>query len=127
MSSTQVKETNCCDTTTNARTVKYRPATDVVEFADYYEMMVDIPGVDREHLELTLEKGVLTIEGTAEYQVPEGYQPLHNPPAVRRYVRSFQLSDEIDQQQIDAEVKNGVVRIKLPKSAPAKKTKLVVK
>lgn len=119
---------NCCDSNTNcSQAMTYKPAADVIEYGDHYEMTLDVPGVDREHLDVTLEKGVLQIEGTAEYQVPEGYQPLHNPPATRKYVRSFKLSEDISQEGIEVEVKNGVVRFHLPKSTPAQKVKLEVK
>ena len=118
---------SCSSDNACARTLTYKPAADVIEYSDHYVMTLDVPGVDREHLDVTLEKGVLLIDGTAKYHVPEGFEPLHNLPAHRKYVRSFKLSEDIEQSGIEAEVKDGVVRFMLPKSAPAKKVKLDVK
>ncbi|TWT57619.1 Small heat shock protein IbpA [Thalassoglobus neptunius] len=107
--------------------VNVKPATDIVEYNDHFAMSVGVPGVTHDDLDVTIEKNVLTIEATARFQIPEGYQPLAGQPVDRRYSRTFQLSDEIDRSGIEAELKDGMIHVKLPKCGPAQRTKLEVR
>ncbi|MEW4488439.1 Hsp20/alpha crystallin family protein [Thalassoglobus sp. JC818] len=123
-------ETSTQDASNNERTypvVNVKPATDILEYNDHYTMSVGVPGVTHDDLDVTIEKNVLTIEATARFQIPDGYQPLAGQPVDRRYSRTFQLSDEIDRSGIEAELKDGMVHVKLPKCGPAQRTKLNVR
>jgi HSP20 family molecular chaperone IbpA len=90
-------------------------------------MTVDLPGVAKEDLDVTLEKDQLSIQGVAKFDLPEGYELVSGNRYDRRYERVFRISDEIDRDGIEIESKNGVAVFRLPKSVQAKKTKLTVK
>lgn len=126
--STQPKQNDSCTTENHPEAPAYqvRPRVDVVELESHYEMMLEIPGVKREDLDVTLEKDVLSVSGIARFEIPEGMHVSQNANRPRCYTRSFRLSDEIDQSGITVEAKDGVAYFKLPKSLKAKKTKLEV-
>jgi HSP20 family protein len=107
---------------TGAERTRDRPA--FVPRADIYEtneaiyLVADMPGADEHSVDITLEKGVLTINGYVEPAAPEGYTLAYAEYQVGDYQRSFSLSDRIDQEAIEAELKNGVLRLRLPKVSP---------
>jgi HSP20 family molecular chaperone IbpA len=74
-----------------------------------------------------LEKGVLTLQGAVEPEAPEGYSLAYAEYRVGDYVRRFSLSDEIDQEAIEATLKDGVLRLTLPKITEARTRKIAVK
>ena len=99
----------------------FAPATDIYEKADAVLVRCDMPGVDEQNLEITLEDNVLTVKGRQADGVPEGYEPLANEYYTGVYERSFKVSHEIDGSKIKASLKNGVLELALPKipaSAP---------
>ena len=116
---------------TEAERTRDRPA--FVPRADIYEtdeaiyLVADMPGVDEHSLDITLEKGVLTLNGAVEPEAPEGFSLTYAEYRVGDYVRSFSLSDEIDQEAIEATLKDGVLRLKLPKILEARIKKIAVK
>ena len=105
----------------------YVPRADIYETADDIVVVADMPGVDENSLDLTLEKNVLTINGYVEPVEPENYGLAYAEYEVGDYQRSFTLSNQIDQEKIEASVKNGVLRLHLPKAGPAKARKITVK
>ena len=74
-----------------------------------------------------MERQVLTLRGTVKPHAPEGYRRLSSEYREGDYLRVFTLSDEIDQAKINAEFKNGAVRLELPHAAEAKPKKISVK
>ena len=86
-----------------------------------------MPGVGEDTLDITLEKGVLTLNGAVEPEAPEGYGLSYAEYRVGDYVRSFSLSNEINQGAIEATLKDGVLRLTLPKLTEAQTTKIAVK
>ena len=96
---------------------------------------LEMPGVDRENINVNLESGVLTIEGEINFAKCEGLYPVYE---VRRsvpryteynvgnYARSFELSSDVDRGRISAELKDGVVVLTLPKAEKAKPLKIKV-
>jgi HSP20 family molecular chaperone IbpA len=106
---------------------RIRPRVDLVESESGFVMTVEMPGVDHEHVDVSLERNVLSISGQAVFAVPDGYQPVAGEAGSRIYERSFQLSDDIDRDNIDAEVKNGVLTLKFSKAQRARKTSVAVK
>ncbi len=77
-----------------------------------------MPGVYEKSIDITLDKNVLTIEGNVEPVDLEGYSLEYAEYESGDYHRSFTLTNEIDRDKIEANVKDGVLRIKLPKVAP---------
>ena len=111
----------------DASQVRVRPIVDLVENENDYTMYVEMPGVDPASVDVSVEKNVLSIVGTANFGAPEGSQLVCGDAGPRRYERSFQLSEDIDRQQIDAEVKNGLLTLTFSKSQHAKKTAIPVR
>ena len=105
----------------------YVPPVDIVETADALELYVDMPGVTRDSVEVTLEQRVLNIRGRAALSVPEGLAPLHLEYQPGDYERVFRLSDAVDPAGIEARVRGGVLHLKLPKAGPAKRQRVEVK
>jgi HSP20 family molecular chaperone IbpA len=127
----QVQDTEKQEIETEAERTRDRkafvPRTDIYEDGDNIVIVVDVPGVAEDALEITLEKGVLTIDGYVEPNVPEGYTLAYAEYEVGDYKRSFKLSNQIDQENIEATFKDGVLRRLLPKIGPAKTKKIAVK
>jgi HSP20 family protein len=105
----------------------YIPRVDIYETEDALVMLADMPGVDENSVDITLEKNVLSINGYVEPEQPDSYSLAYGEYEVGDYQRSFTLSDEIDRDKIEAIVKNGVLRLYLPKAGPAKTRKIMVK
>lgn len=105
----------------------FTPRADIYETDDEMIVLVDLPGVDEGSLDINLEKNVLTINGFVEPTSPEGHRLAVQEYEVGDFTRSFRLSDEIDREGIDAAVKDGVLRLRLPKAGPAKARKISVK
>ena len=105
----------------------YVPRADIYETDDDIVVQVDMPGVDENSIDITLEKNILTINGYVEPEEHEDYSLMFAEYGVGDYQRSFRLSDEIDRENIAASMKDGVLRLKLPKAGPAKTRKISVK
>ncbi len=106
---------------------RYTPRVDIYEVDNSVFMTADMPGVADEGVEITIEKNLLTIRGDVETSLPEGYELNYREYRVGDYERSFSLSDEIDRDQIEATMKNGVLRLTLPKNEEAKARKIEVR
>jgi HSP20 family protein len=97
------------------------PRVDIYETNDAIAVIADMPGVDADSLEISLEQSVLTISGYVNDPQPEGYALAYAEYRTGDYVRSFTLSNQIDQSKIEAKVKDGVLRLHLPKVEPTTK------
>lgn len=105
----------------------YIPRVDIFETENDIVVVADVPGVDENSVDITLEKGVLTINGLVEPTQPDNYSLAYAEYEVGDYQRSFTLSNEVDQENIQAMVKDGVLRLQLPKVGPAKARKIAVR
>lgn len=94
----------------------YVPRVDIYETKDAIHVIADIPGADEKSIDITLEKNVLTIDAEVQAEKPEDYSLTYAEYGIGSFRRKFNLSNEIDQEKIVAEVKNGVLTLKLPKS-----------
>ena len=113
------------ETTTGARL--YRPLTDIVEREDRVTLMLEMPGVAPEDVDVTLESRVLTIRGKVRPTQPEKLQLAYAEYGEGDYERAFTLSDDFDPDKIDALVVNGVLTVTLPRAAESKPRKIAVK
>jgi HSP20 family protein len=104
----------------------YVPVTDIFETDAALVLALEMPGVDRENINVKLESGVLTIAGEIHFAKYEGLYPVYTEYNVGNYARSFQLSSDIDQDRISADLKDGVVMLTLPKAEKAKPRKIKV-
>lgn len=96
----------------------YVPAVDIIESSDSVELVVDLPGVAEGGVDLNIEKNVMTLSAVPADGVIAGKKLVYAEYGVGEYRRSFSLSDEVEQDKITASLKNGVLRITLPKTTP---------
>jgi HSP20 family molecular chaperone IbpA len=89
-------------------------------------MLIEMPGVSKESIEVKVEGDILTIDGRIDFSKYEGLQPLYTEYNVGNFSRTFQLSNEIEQAGIKAELKDGVMRLVLPKAERAKPRRIEV-
>jgi len=111
--------------TRNRRT--YMPAADIYETGDHIVVLADMPGVDENSVNITVEKNVLTIDGNVNEEVLQNHTLSYQEYGVGDYRRAFTLSAEVDRDHITATVKDGVLRLTLPKAEPAKAKKITVR
>jgi len=104
----------------------FLPQTDIFETDQALTVILEMPGVDKDKVELKVENDVLKIEGWIDFSRYEELQPLYTEYNIGNYARSFQLSSKIDQDRISAELRDGVMTLVLPKSEKAKPRKIVV-
>jgi HSP20 family molecular chaperone IbpA len=105
----------------------FSPQVDILERKEDIVVTADMPGVDEKSVDINLEKNVLSIYGAVEEEAPAGYRPFYSEYGLGDYERIFTLSDEIDRDRIQATVKNGVLRVVLPKAEATKSRKITVK
>ena len=103
------------------------PRADIYEVDDQIVVVVDVPGASNESIEVSLEKNILTVNAYVDTTEPEGYSLSFAEYEVGDYQRSFRISNEIDRENIDATVKDGVLRLYLPKAKQALTRKISVK
>jgi HSP20 family protein len=104
----------------------YTPNVDILERKDEIVVTADLPGVDEKSLDINLEKNVLTINGRVESEVPETYRMAYAEYGIGDFQRAFTLSDEVDKERIHATMKNGILRLVMPKAAAAQARKITV-
>ncbi len=102
------------------------PRADILETPDALVVIVDMPGVDAKSVDISVERNLLTIHGAVAADAPEGYTPSYAEYAMGDWHREFVLSDEVKRDAIQAAVKNGVLRLTLPKADPARKIQVRV-
>ncbi|MEW5986042.1 MAG: Hsp20/alpha crystallin family protein [Chloroflexota bacterium] len=105
----------------------YTPRVDIYETNDETILLADMPGVDENSVDITLDKNILTIEGRVNFERPAGYDLAYREYGVGDYYRTFALSDVVDRARIEATVKNGVLRLSLPKAEAARTRKIAVR
>ena len=102
------------------------PAVDVFEDAAGITLLADMPGVPKEQLELKVEGEALLIEGGVQPRTPDGLEAIYAELRVPRYRRSFSLSRELDSTRIEANLKDGVLTLRIPKQAHAQPRRIAV-
>lgn len=98
------------------------PPVDITEYADRFELAVDLPGVDPDKVEVTLEDGVLSLSGEREPPTRNRSQEESRTRIERRYgrfYRRFVLPETVDAERVQAAGRNGVLEITIPKQAKA--------
>jgi HSP20 family molecular chaperone IbpA len=112
------------ESTTPSR--QFMPVTDIFETDQALSLIVEMPGVKRENVDVQVENDVLTIQGRIDFSNYEGLQPVYTEYNVGDFTRSFQLSSKVDQGKIKAQLKDGVMTLVLPKAEKAKPRKIAV-
>jgi HSP20 family molecular chaperone IbpA len=104
----------------------FAPRVDIAETDDRIVVLADLPGVDEQSVDITLEKNVLTLRGTVNPTPYAGYALAYSEYEVGNFERVFTISDEVDREGIQASVRNGVLQLVLPKSKRAQAQKIKV-
>jgi HSP20 family molecular chaperone IbpA len=105
----------------------YEPAADVIEKADAIHVLLDLPGVDQKGLDVTVEEHVLIIRGKTAVAEQKPGSIVHREFEHADYERTFRLGNDVDESRIAANLKNGLLRITIPKSEAAKPRQISVK
>jgi HSP20 family protein len=112
----------------NGSTEKYLPTLDLAETAEGFEIDVDLPGVKPEDVKLELHDGQLIIAGKREHTNDRKDKNLHYVErSSGSFVRTVVLPSEVDSDKIDAHYENGMLHIKLPKSAKSQPKKIEIR
>jgi HSP20 family protein len=129
----EIKMTNCSnikcadDTVRKPAQTAFRPLVDILEVDGDLVLVADIPGADEKHTEVSLEKNILTIKGSIQTVQDDGFKLVHRESRTAGdFERAFTLTREIDRDAIEATVKDGVLRVRLPKSKDAGQKKITV-
>jgi HSP20 family molecular chaperone IbpA len=122
-----LQKTENVSATERIRNVKtFVPRVDIYENKDALFLIADMPGVDEKTVEIELEKNLLTIIGHVENGRIKDAKMMYSEYEIGDYERVFTLSDEIDRDKIVATVKNGVLRLELPKAEKVKPKKIAI-
>ena len=106
----------------------YIPQVDIYSTDSKIVILADMPGVAEEDMDIMLEKDVLTITGyVSETVMPEAYELARGEYGIGDFQRSFTLPNEIDRDNIEANLSQGVLRVTLPKAPEAQTRKITVK
>ena len=104
------------------------PALDMRESKDESVLAMDLPGVARENIKISVDRGVLTISGERKVPgLPEDSRPLRNEITYGTFVRTLELPHPVSVEAISAELNNGILRVVLPKAEEAKRKEIEVK
>jgi HSP20 family protein len=104
----------------------FSPYTDIHETVSEVVVSMEMPGVDKQSIDVTLEKGVLTVKGAVDPARYESLRPVYTEFNVGNFVRTFTVSTKIDSAAISAAMADGVLTIRLPKAAEAMAKRIAV-
>ena len=108
------------------------PGRYYVPFADIYEtdeslcVVMEMPGVEKKHIDVALENDVLRIDGRIDVSKYEGMEPVYTEYNIGNYTRSFAISNKINQEKISAQLEDGVLVLTLPKAKEAQPRRISI-
>ena len=106
----------------------WTPSVDISETTAEYVIKAEIPEVKKEDVKVTLEHGVLTVQGVRRQEAEEKGKKYHRVErSYGSFVRSFSLPDLVDDTKVQADLKEGILTLHLPKSEKAKPKAIEVK
>ncbi|HEY4340020.1 MAG TPA: Hsp20/alpha crystallin family protein [Steroidobacteraceae bacterium] len=122
---------NLEDGGTSSATAQWVPAVDVAEYSDRFELLIDLPGVDPNAVDITLDNGVLSLSGARQNErsaaaAQEQPQQQRFERQQGRFYRRFILPDTADAENVRASGHNGVLEISIAKHAKAKPRRIAV-
>jgi HSP20 family protein len=113
------------ETTVPART--FLPATDIFESQNALNVVLEMPGVEKNNINVSVQDGILRVEARLDFSKYNTLQPLYTEYNVGNYSRSFRLSSKIEQHKIGAELRDGVLSLTLPKVEEPKPRTIQIK
>jgi HSP20 family molecular chaperone IbpA len=114
--------------TANGKAPEYtvKPAYRLNATADAWNLTVQLPGVTKEGLELSAEEGFITIRGRRSWQKPEGWTSLYRETADATFALTLEHDNQVNVDRIQADLKDGVLSVTLPKAEALKPRKIAV-
>lgn len=104
----------------------YVPDTDIYETEDALTLVMEMPGVEKDKIDINIDDDVLQVEGRIDFSNYAEMKPVYTEYNVGHYMRRFSLSNRIDQNKISASVNDGVLTLTLPKAEEAKPRKIKI-
>ena len=104
----------------------YQPAIDVIENDEGYELVADVPGVGKDDVEIRFEDGVLEVKGNRPADAREDQRWFRRERRGGEFLRRVAFRDDIEVDLIEASVRDGVLRVRLPKAASTKPRQIPV-
>jgi HSP20 family protein len=104
-----------------------RPPADVFEDAEGITLLLDMPGVSKERLSVQTDRNTLTVEGDVQIAMHEGMEALYAEVHSTHYRRSFTLSGELEAEKTEANLKDGVLTLRIPKRAELRPRRIEVR
>ncbi len=104
----------------------YAPRADIYNSDKGYEAQIELPGLTADTLDITLEKGILTVRGQTQGSNYAGYEALAGALSPIVYERRFRLTEAVDSESVQAELKNGLLTLVLPKAQEMQARKIPV-
>jgi HSP20 family molecular chaperone IbpA len=126
MASARVAEGSATPPHPDVPPIFHTPSIDIHESPEGLILEADLPGVSEQQVAIQLEDNVLCLHARGASPAPEGARVLHEEFRPGDFYRSFILSDEVDRNRISAELKNGVLRLHLPKAERARSRKIEI-
>ena len=111
---------------TPARTVTVTPRVDVLETENEFLLLADLPGVKSEDVDIRFEKGELALHGRRS-SPHTGKQPAHREYETTNYHRAFTVAETVAADKITADLKNGILTVRLPKVESVKPKRISVR
>ncbi|MBV6272670.1 Hsp20/alpha crystallin family protein [Alcaligenaceae bacterium CGII-47] len=103
------------------------PPVDVIEDSTGITLRADLPGVPKDGLKLQVEAGTLTIEGEVSIPMLDSMEATYVEVGLPRFRRVFTLSKELDTEKVSAELKHGVLNLRIPKTEHAQPRRIEIK
>jgi HSP20 family protein len=100
---------------------------DAIRREDEVELRFDLPGIDPESIDVSVDRGVLTVKASRNEEYTEGEKPVIRERVMGSYVRRVRLSDTVDAEKIEAGYTDGVLTVHVPVAETAKPRKIEVR
>lgn len=116
------------DSSASARQPEFtlKPLYELKETDEAWGLTVQLPGVAKDGLDLTVEDGAVRIRGRRSWRAPEGWTALYRESVDAAYELALEHDNSVDVDKIHAELKDGVLRVSLPKAEAVKPRKIAI-
>lgn len=104
----------------------YVPATDIFETGDALKIVMEVPGVPKDAVDVRIENEVLSVEARIEAAHYNGLEPLYTEYPIGHFARSFSLPEQVDQHNITAQLDDGVLVLTLNKRPETKPRRIAI-
>lgn len=107
---------------------QWLPATDVSETPEALVLCLEVPGMSREHLKISVERNILTVKGEKQQETSSENETFYRTErSYGSFERSFSLPSHVDADSVNASIENGVLTLRLPRREEAKAREIAIK